>query len=54
MNEFKIGDVVQLKSGGPLMTIENFDEDNKACCVWFIDNKQQYGLFEIKTIKVNQ
>ena len=25
-SDFKVGDVVQLKSGGPLMTIETIDE----------------------------
>ncbi len=33
--EFKIGDTVQLKSGGPIMTVEHIDEDNYASCVWF-------------------
>lgn len=33
----KAGDVVQLKSGGPKMTIEGFQEmtANKATCIWF-------------------
>lgn len=36
--EFKPGDVVELKSGGPLMTIVFIEEKNngaEACCTWF-------------------
>ncbi|WP_093983993.1 YodC family protein [Shewanella algae] len=35
----KDGDVVQLKSGGPLMTIINVIE-GKALCTWFDDKKE--------------
>ena len=37
-NDFKPGDEVQLKSGGPVMTIEKFintDDGEKAVCDWF-------------------
>lgn len=34
-HEFKIGDVVQLKSGGPKMTIEDRKDDGRFGCVWF-------------------
>ena len=41
MSEFKKGNVVQLKSGGPKMTIRNIDkyhleEDECAACDWFV------------------
>lgn len=32
--EFKIGDVVQLKSGGVLMTVGEI-KDKNVSCVWF-------------------
>ena len=37
MNEFKKGDVVQLKSGGEKMTIKNigFPHDDQIQCQWF-------------------
>ena len=44
--QWKKGDVVQLKSGGPRMTIK-FIEDDEACCSWFINGKvseQRFGL----------
>ena len=46
MNEFKVGDIVQLKSGGPKMTIEEISEmDNSYCCKWFAGSKLQEGFF---------
>jgi uncharacterized protein YodC (DUF2158 family) len=46
----KVGDVVQLKSGGPKMTIEHIgrygtSSDAKAKCTWFEDAKKHEGLF---------
>lgn len=39
--QFKVGEIVILKSGSPEMTIESIDTDNKFVCVW-IDNNQAY------------
>jgi uncharacterized protein YodC (DUF2158 family) len=34
--KFQPGSVVKLKSGGPPMTVDEFDEeDGKWCCDWF-------------------
>jgi uncharacterized protein YodC (DUF2158 family) len=39
-NDLQNGDEVQLKTGGPCMTIDSIDETtSRAACVWF-DNKQ--------------
>ena len=36
MDEFKPGDIVRLKSGGPAMTVESFDKkDSGYLCLWF-------------------
>ena len=32
---FKRGDVVQLKSGGPIMTVQEPADGGKVLCVWF-------------------
>jgi uncharacterized protein YodC (DUF2158 family) len=48
-NEFKIGQVVQLKSGGPRMTVSDVDyeDDLPVCCLWFDGNGQlQDGDFD--------
>ncbi|WP_316398499.1 YodC family protein [Bradyrhizobium sp. 33ap4] len=48
--EFKAGDVVQLKSGGPRMTVSQVGEDQygqrKVWCVWFEKTKKYEDTFE--------
>ena len=58
MEEFKAGDVVCLKSGGPDMTIESIPYINgplvyesKAVCVWFENNLQKHGVFDTVVLK---
>ena len=34
MTQFEAGDKVQLKSGGPVMTVES-TEENTVNCIWF-------------------
>lgn len=46
MASFAPGDVVQMKSGGPIMTVEDVRDDGKVICHWFGDkNKQEMGVF---------
>ena len=46
MEEFKEGDLVRLKSGGPTMTVKTkggFEDD--LICQWFSGSKLQNGYF---------
>jgi len=58
--DFEVGDVVQLKSGGPLMTVEQVGEasmtgENTVWCVWFekVGNRQsrQEAAFRPTSLK---
>lgn len=41
MSTFQVGDVVQLKSGGPEMTvIDNRPDGSKVECMWFVPNDE--------------
>ncbi|MEB3304956.1 MAG: DUF2158 domain-containing protein [Cyanobacteriota bacterium] len=49
---FKIGDVVQLKSGGPMMTITSMEEGNDIVhALWFDGTKKETGSFPIGAIQ---
>ncbi len=58
MEEFKVGDVVSLKSGGPDMTIESIPYkrghlvyETKAVCVWFENKLLKRDVFEVAVLK---
>jgi uncharacterized protein YodC (DUF2158 family) len=44
-NVIKDGDLVELKSGGPTMTVEVAFDDGDVRCVWFAGEKQQTHIF---------
>lgn len=47
MAKYKIGNVVKLKSGGPEMTVVNFDEKEKLVqCQWFEESHLIMEEFE--------
>lgn len=48
-DEFKPGDEVRLKSGGPKMTVEDFATPIVAC-VWFEGTKINRGSFVFQTL----
>ena len=55
--DFKIGDVVELNSGGPKMTIVNIvgcDEARKAVCRWSVNDGLQCNGFSVECIKLYQ
>ncbi|WP_353176170.1 DUF2158 domain-containing protein [Salinisphaera sp. T5B8] len=47
---FKAGDVVQLKSGGVPMTVEEVEGENISC-VWFEGKKSHRQTFVSATLK---
>jgi uncharacterized protein YodC (DUF2158 family) len=49
--EFKAGDTVRLKSGGPLMTIQEIDGAGFATCDWFTKGKREQGVFPITSLQ---
>jgi uncharacterized protein YodC (DUF2158 family) len=55
MNEIKPGNVVQLKSGGPRMTVSavyrNSDGVPSAYCAWLDGKKAQQNSFPITSLK---
>jgi len=60
MAEIKQGDIVQLKSGGPKMTVERintgptWDDPNDAPveCQWFAGHKLEFGSFPFASLKL--
>ena len=49
VEQWKEGDVVQLKSGSPKMIVDRVvhysDDRTSVYCIWFEDNKKQEGNF---------
>lgn len=44
--KFEDGALVQLKSGGPIMTVESYHKDSdKYNCEWFANGKRNSELF---------
>jgi uncharacterized protein YodC (DUF2158 family) len=52
---FQIGDIVQLKSGSPLMTVDNIDVGQgphvMISCVWFENAERKEGQFKADTLE---
>ncbi len=54
VEKFEVGDVVQLKSGGPNMTINAIRRDNEnsiARCVWIINDIPYFSEFDLRCLK---
>jgi uncharacterized protein YodC (DUF2158 family) len=55
MNTLTIGDVVQLKSGGPQMTICTIDEVNNTYkCCWFNGRKVEKSEFPLDALNIKE
>lgn len=40
-SKFEVGDVVRLKSGGPLMTVQQATYADNIVCTWFGENNKR-------------
>lgn len=55
MDQFKVGDVVELKSGGPKMTVEDAESwPGKAKCVWFEGTQAKDEIFPVATLRISR
>jgi uncharacterized protein YodC (DUF2158 family) len=57
--DIKIGDIVVLKSGGPLMTVADIGDysfggggENQAKCIWFEKTKKFEDVFPLETLTI--
>ena len=48
----QVGDTVQLKSGGPIMTVESVGPSNVCKVIWFNRTHDNYDM-EAATLKVD-
>jgi uncharacterized protein YodC (DUF2158 family) len=59
MSDFKKGDVVELNSGGPRMTIADLGDyspmgpENGAKCVWFEKTTRKEHVFDVAVLKAS-
>ena len=51
--KFKIGDIVQLRSGGPKMTVTAVLE-TVVQTAWFVGSKKETGAFPFDVIVIHQ
>ncbi len=55
---FEIGDIVRLRSGGPLMTVHNVDDYSPTgpnpglLCIWFDGAKRVQEVFHPKAVEL--
>jgi uncharacterized protein YodC (DUF2158 family) len=52
MPQFRVGDVVQLNSGGPEMTISFILPTGKVFCVWFDGSEKREETFPPEAIQL--
>ena len=48
--EFKPGDIVQLKSGGPKMTVREITALGPVKTSWFAGSKHESAIFPVETL----
>jgi uncharacterized protein YodC (DUF2158 family) len=56
-DNFKVGDIVNLKSGSPMMTVTRVGTTNgepTVWCVWFLESEQKSGTFPPGALESSQ
>lgn len=48
---FKVGDLVKLRSGGPVMTVSDVIDSDLVRCQWFAGKKLETGNFDTGTLQ---
>jgi len=51
INQFAIGSIVKLKSGGPDMSVKSAN-DSHCTCQWFAGKKLEQGVFHFETLEL--
>lgn len=49
---FEVGSLVELNSGGPVMTVQSQTKDGSYYCQWFAGRKLDQGKFPAESLKV--
>ena len=53
--QFKIGDVVKLKSGGPDMTVKEINTENRyITCVYFYNGDLRMAIIYPEVLKIDE
>jgi uncharacterized protein YodC (DUF2158 family) len=48
---YALGDLVELRSGGPVMTVSSIPSQGTVYCKWFVGGKLQVGDFAIGVLE---
>jgi uncharacterized protein YodC (DUF2158 family) len=48
---FDVGDTVRLRSGGPVMTINEKSQAGRLLCVWFDGNEVKHHAFKAEALE---
>ncbi len=51
MADWKKGDLVEVKAGGPRMVIDDIHANGSVFCLWFDGKKRDSGMFAPETLK---
>lgn len=54
MPQFRIGDIVHLKSGGPEMTISHMLPSGRVFCVWFEGTEKRQDTFPPEALQLTK